>query len=188
MSILNLETAKKSMEYQVNQIFGLEKYCEIQNTRNNPLDKTFQRNFNSFYRVRRDFKWQKTYYELFNKYNNNKTITFSDIINALAITNYCEASFSSKMLATINPSKPILDSQILKFLDFKITGKDLTSRIESSIKVYSDIENWYKTYLTTKESKECLTFFDKNLPQYKHISNIKKIDCFIWGNRINKSE
>ena len=65
-----------------------------------------------------------------------------------------EASFSSKMLATIDPSKPIWDQYVLKNLGLQLKGKDAESKLKNAIDLYSKIEDWYNSYLNSSEIVE----------------------------------
>ena len=95
----------------------------------NATDEKYQKNFNYYYRVRRDAAWLEQFYAYMNKNKNNKDITFAEILRYLSNIEHTarktaknptgkiksvEASFASKMLATINQDHPIWDSQVLK--------------------------------------------------------------------------
>ena len=49
--------------------------------------------------------------------------------------------------------------------------------------LYTDIERWYADFLQTDKAKECIEVFDHVMPDYKHISSIKKIDSILWSIR-----
>ena len=109
---------------------------------------------------------------------------FSQIITALFLeTGNVEASFSSKMLATIDPAKPIWDQYVLQNLDLELTGKTQKEKLKNAILLYGAIEKWYLDYLTTAEARENLKAFDLLLPEYEWISDVKKIDCLLWSKR-----
>ena len=98
-------------------------------------------------------------------------------------TGNIEPSFSSKMLATIIPSKPIWDQYVVQKLNMKLGGKSKEEKLENAIVLYDNIEKWYEDYLLTSNARECIETFDQLLPDYKHISNIKKIDSILWSIR-----
>ena len=87
---------------------GLESYADIMNYVHQTdveNDMDFQRTFNAFYRVRRNEEWRKVYYHLFEELK-DKTPSFEYIIRYMfEKTGNIEASFSSKMLATLHPEK-----------------------------------------------------------------------------------
>ena len=167
---------------------GLVTYCEIMNwfkETDVSKDYKFQRRYKGFYRVRRDDDWAKIYFDYFQKVKNTN-ITFKEIINYLfEQTGRVEASFASKMLATINPNMPIWDQEVLDKLGFKQTyqyNKD--KQLKDAIDNYERIVNWYKDNITSNYIEE----FDTNFPDYKHISKVKKIDFILWGVRNKKNK
>ena len=59
-------------------------------------------------------------------------------------------------------------------------------RVEKSPQKKNDndnIEKWYEDFMLTSKARECIEIFDQLLPDYKHISNIKKIDSILWSIR-----
>lgn len=145
-------------------------------------DSDFQKRFNAFYRVRKDEAWRKEYYSVFESAKNNPDISFEFILNELFNrTGYVEPSFSSKMLATIDSSKPIWDSRVIKCLGVKVSlNQCKEDRLKLVIARYKEIEEWYSEYLLTAEAKENITFFDTTFPEFSKISDTKKIDYFLW--------
>jgi hypothetical protein len=109
---------------------------------------------------------------------------FSEIIMMLFNkTGNIEASFTSKMLATLDPLQPICDRYVLKRLNLRLIARSKQETLENAIALYSDIRNWYDQYLGTDEANECIAVFDRTLPKYQWISNVKKIDFFLWSSR-----
>ena len=106
---------------------GLESYSQIMASvrqTNIETDGVFQRMFNAFYRVRRNEEWRKVYYHLFEELKVN-TPSFDYIIRYMyERTGNIEASFSSKMLATLCPSEPIWDRYVIENLGLKLEGKN----------------------------------------------------------------
>ena len=151
--------------------------------RGDPASPSFQRSFNGYYRIRRNEEWRSCYYSLFLRAR-TEALDFSQIITALfQATGNVEASFSSKMLATIDPTKPIWDQYVLHNLGLKLSGTTQEEKLNNAILLYGVIEKWYLDYLKTAEALENLNTFDRWLPEYKWISDVKKIDCLLWGKR-----
>ena len=173
--------ASEIMRAQLARSLGLDKYAEIM--RGDPASPSFQRAFNGYYRIRRNEEWRNSYYALFLRAR-TEGFNFSQIITALfSATGNVEASFSSKMLATIDPAKPIWDQYVLQNLGLELTGKTQEEKLKNAIFLYGAIEKWYLDYLTTAEARENLEAFDLLLPEYKWISDVKKIDCLLWSKR-----
>lgn len=165
---------------------GLDRYKFIMdkvNVVNVSTDEDFQRTFNGFYLVRRNSEWRKVYYDYFESVK-GKEISFTEIITYIyENTNFVEPSFSSKMLATLQPDKPIWDRYVMENLGFKLKGDTQEEKLKNAIEIYEKIEKWYDEFMVTPKAKECIVAFDKALPNYTNISNIKKVDAILWSIR-----
>lgn len=182
------------INFDVNKVFqerlassmGLDKYQYIMEQvkkTNVAIDTDFQRTFNGFYIVRRNEIWRKFYYEHFESVKDS-TPTFASIITYLyECTGNIEPSFSSKMLATIYPEKPIWDHYVVQNLNMQLMGTTKTEKLKNAIILYDDMEKWYADFLQTEKAKECICVFDHALPDYKWLSSIKKIDSILWSVR-----
>lgn len=174
-------SAQSVLETQLARSLGLDRYEEIMH--GDPSSAVFQRLFNGYYRIRRNEKWRQAYYSLFIQAKAND-FSFEKIITELyRLTGNVEASFSSKMLATIDASKPIWDQYVLQNLGLELVGKTQDEKLHNAIVLYSAIIDWYAGYLATDEAKQNIKEFDLLLPRYSWISNIKKIDCLLWSMR-----
>jgi hypothetical protein len=102
---------------------GLEKYCRLQEalaTTDVASDHGFQRQFNAFYRVRRNLNWQSAFYTLLQQ-ERLAPQRFAGVLRALyRATGRVEASFASKLTASVDPDKPVIDSIVLKNLDIRL--------------------------------------------------------------------
>ena len=177
---------KKVFQERLASSMGLDKYKKIINlvkTTDVSKDADFQRTFNGFYIVRRNEAWRKAYYDYFEQIK-KETPTFAQIIRYLyEKTGFIEPSFSSKMLATLNPNNPIWDQYVLQNLNMELDGKTKEEKLCNAIKIYNNIENWYAEFLHTEKARECIREFDSILPDYSWMSDIKKIDFILWSIR-----
>ena len=178
--------AAEVLEKRLASSLGLDRYAEIMKkakTTNTSEDREFQRLFNAFYRVRRNEAWRKIYYSMFEEMKQGSP-TFESILRILyEKTGNIEASFSSKMLATLCPEKPIWDRYVLENLGLKLDGSSKEQQLHNAVLLYKEIENWYLSFLTTDNAMACLETFDNTFHGYTWISDIKKIDCFLWSIR-----
>ena len=87
------------------------------------------------------------------------------------------------MLATIQPEKPIWDRYVVQNLNIQLTGTTKEEKLKNAIMLYAEMEKWYAHFLETEKGKECITEFDRVLPDYKGISPIKKVDSILWSIR-----
>jgi len=178
---------KSLVENIISQSLGLDKYKTIiKNVKllNVSIDKEFQKTFNHFYKVRRDKQWLETYYEFFEENKNKSDLNFECIITHLyQKTGQIEASFSSKLLATVNPDMPIWDQYVLRNLDLKLKGKTQDERLLNAIKLYSQLIEWYKKYLTTDNAKESIVLIKSLGSKFQFLTDTKIIDYLICGMR-----
>ena len=160
-------------------------------------DERYQKNYTNYYRVRRDDAWLKKYYEYFEEHKNDKNVSFEQIlrylsniphkvkkssVNPTGIATSIEASFSSKMLATINPNYPIWDSQVVRALgielDDSLRGE---AKIQAYIEAYNELTQEVRTFISTTEGIRCIEQFDATFPNYTYLNPFKKIDFFLWN-------
>jgi len=117
----------------------------------------------------------------FNYMENNKNggINFEDIIKYMYDkTNTMQPSFASKLLHTINPSKPILDSRVQYHLKLKTIQSQNT--IPKIFKYYEELVSLYDEYLKTQNATDVINIFDE-IHKNTNLTAIKKIDNAIWS-------
>lgn len=174
----------------------------------NPLDSIFQDEFAKFYQLRGWSAASKrpTFFGYFNDLlvaSKKTQITYADVINKFNPRN--EKSFSSKILHTIYPDKPIIDQKVLAKLegdiDFKkyystpllvkrktgkgkqniIIGKD---NVNDSKSFYCNLESYYdilKRQTSTISYIEDFNNWCKTQGiKLRFISDTKKIDFWMW--------
>lgn len=166
---------------------GVDKYLSIMNDLHevnvsSTKGESFRKRYCNFYRMnRRSIEFKKSYFKIFENFKIKNTDDFDLVLDKIAETNNrIEASFSSKMIASINANKPLWDSIILSNLEIKLSK--YSSSYERSVKikqVYKELEGNYKNFLKTKSAKNWLNLFDKKIGKTS-ISNTKKIDFIIW--------
>ncbi|MCR4598188.1 MAG: HD domain-containing protein [Acetatifactor sp.] len=157
-------------------------YIDIMKAAGNPERPEFQKKYDAFYRVRRDKAWRKEYFQLMATYGKRGNATFGEILLRLRqATGQIEASFASKMLATLNPNMPIWDSKVLAALQLRLAGSNPNSRFSNAVVLYERICKWYQDYLKTDAATEMLHRFDKEFPEFQIMSQTKKIDFIFWA-------
>lgn len=187
------------MRYQevdtaISRMLGFEKYRTIMSMVNEvdvSEDKDgFQRLFNDYYAVRRDDTWLNGFYKYFQSIKTSDVgfdVIIDYIYNHVSTkrdkTHLVEASFSSKMLATINPNMPILDSKVLKNMNLSIKGNKPCEKLESAKDAYKSICARYKEYIGSPTSgcDEMVAVFDSCFPTCRDFSKCKKVDWFLWA-------
>ncbi|MEK7103369.1 MAG: hypothetical protein AAB870_03410 [Patescibacteria group bacterium] len=167
---------------------GVQQYLYIMDlvrTSNVQKNEEFQRKFNGFYRI---MKKSKEFYEALYQYledNKNKEISFEQTLGFFEQKFHpLEASFSSKIVATINPNFPIWDSEVLARLNLKAPRSQLARdiRFKEIVKMYNEIVSWYSDFLGTEEAKRMIKIFDEKIGTVD-ITDIKRIDFILWQTR-----
>ena len=98
------------------------------------------------------------------------------------------ASFSSKLLATINPEMPVWDSVVLNRLGIKAPKSNVKNKmkqINEAIDVYDTIVHIYKSATGSTKAKEIIAVVDELFPG-NNFTSIKKIDLALWSMGVNK--
>ncbi len=186
-----LETEKVKIALPKIEI-GLRKYQDIMTVFNNvnvSLDKDFQRMYNGFYKVRqRKPEFYEVYYAYMEKIKGN-SVSFEDVIRHLYTElGRIEPSFSSKLVATIDDSKPVWDMYVLNNLGLKQppyssgSNEAKLRRVEKLIDLYSKITDWYSVALDDSSVIEAIKLFDDCYAD-ADISKTKKIDLILWQSR-----
>lgn len=173
---------------------GLEKYVWLQTKLDSSSihkDRLYQTKFNYFYRITpfRNQKWQKEFYELLETSKRNKNIVFVDILNTLyKKTGRIEASFASKLIATINPRLPVIDSVVLGNLRkqgnivMRLPYSSDDNRIHKIKQLHNKLNQLFVEFLRTKNGKYLVKRFTKEYPNV-NITKIKMLDLILWQTR-----
>ncbi|MCC8157499.1 MAG: hypothetical protein LIO54_09525 [Oscillospiraceae bacterium] len=173
---------ESAIEKQLNMTY----YAEIMQTFrlvDVSADADFQRAFVFFYRVRRGAAWRAAYFRRMEDAKKSGA-DFAGVLTYLyEQTGNVEPSFTSKMLATLDPAMPIWDSIVLSHLGLELTGKNKEDKLQNAVAVYDQLCGWYKDFLQTPEARENIAAFDGALPRYRWLSDTKKIDFLMWGDR-----
>lgn len=152
--------------------------------------RDFQKKFNAFFRIRqRSNAWYEKYYELLQEQAKAER-SFECILQALYNVNgKIEVSFSSKLIAAADPTKPIWDSNVLGKLGCVQEWKDVEKktpeeRIQRAVQIYNCMNEAYDKFIASEEGRACIGKFDRILPRYKDkLSNVKKVDYILWGTK-----
>jgi hypothetical protein len=164
---------------------GPEKYLWLQNEvnkRNVSLDREFQRKFNAFYRVRRNKDWQKEFYKLLEINKGNIIDFYHMLVRFYDKTKKVEASFISKLVATLNPKMPIIDKIVFNNLGLSLPATYKKNRSLIINEQYKILIKEFSDYLQTDNGRYLVERFTKEYPQAK-ISKVKMLDLILWQTR-----
>lgn len=165
---------------------GLDQYVWLQSKVDdleNFHDHTeFRRKFNHFYRVRRSAIWQEAYYGLMARAN-REHLQFAAILDELRqATTRFEASFASKLFATLHPSAPVIDSVVLRNLGLRLPYPYVIDRAAQVSKLHQQVAGLYAAFLDTKNGKYLVLEFERVYPTHD-VTEEKMLDLVQWQTR-----
>jgi len=168
---------------------GLKRYCRLQESLlrvDVRSDGDFQRAFKSFYRVRRGRNLCEPFFSVLEREKKPPAPSFLDVLAEIhGRTGRVEASFSSKLVATIDAGLPVWDRHVLENLGLRppYSIRDTRRRLDRCGELYSEI----RTSTTAAIRRSCFAEwrrrFDGAFPQFKHFTDIKKLDLLLWQSR-----
>ena len=153
-------------------------------------DNRYKIRFKRYYAMdkqRWDSKWDKLYFSLLEHGKNNKEISFHTTLELLyAITGKVQTSFSSKLIATVNPEMPVYDKWVRKNLGLKVpySGMKDDRRIPRFVTMHSELQSKAVEMTQDINFEKLRTRFNQTFPQYECFTDIKKLDLFLWQARL----
>ena len=164
---------------------GLKDYCWLQDNVRQvyvSINTEFQRIFNRFYRVRRDLRWRASYYRLMERAKPTG-ISFAEVLKRLKrATGNIEASFASKLVATLDPELPVIDKFVLKNIGLRLPCYSASDREQKTIGVYEQLCAAYAELTTNAKGRMICERFRQCYPEVA-ITKVKMIDLVLWQTR-----
>lgn len=185
MKKIDIRLPREQLVKAVEISCGLNAYRETLNLAKIETEE-YQKNYISYYRVRRDKLWLKEYFSYMQSKVGSQNIKFEEILSHISNVAHktkngsektIEASFASKMLATLNPNYPIWDARVAKAVGMKY---DNTRKIKEYVDIYGELTENVKTFLLSNDGIKCVEEFDRMFPNFIDINPVKKIDMFLW--------
>lgn len=185
-SLLNAILSNKEVIFSKIDANMLMTYCWLEenlHTRNIKTDSEYRKKFSGFYRMRFiTQRYRDAYFGLFEQIKNQPNISFESVSRQLfEVDKKHEFSFISKMLHTIDPTRPIYDSQVDAALSIHRSYEpDFAKRLQTDSDILCSIIAQYQQLLCAPEMNEILEDFDRIAPSCK-ISTEKKLDFILWA-------
>lgn len=169
---------------------GLRRYDYLQRRlapTNVAVDSEYRRTFNGYYKMQRRSKdWYDYFFGLLEAKKNSPTATFEDILTEVyRMKRRIEASFCSKLLATIQPDKPVYDKHVRENLQLDIPKPTDSAdrRLDGFISMYARLEEQIEHLIRLQKFQALRDAFDRAFPAYTHFSDVKKLDLLLWQHR-----
>lgn len=94
-------------------------------------------------------------------------------------TGRIEASFASKLVATLDPSKPVIDKFVLGNFELRLPTRTVANREERTIELYQQLCLKYCGFMKGPVGTMIRKMFDEKYPN-ANITHLKKIDLVLW--------
>ena len=145
-------------------------------------DASFRKRFNAFYKVRRGRDWQDKFYELL-ECRKGRASSFAEVLDALhSATGRYEASFASKLLATIDPDMPVIDSIVLRNLGVRLPAYGSDGRRSRIVELHGQLLASLNGFLKTDVGRYLVKRFRATYPE-ADVTEIKMLDFVLWQTR-----
>lgn len=164
----------------------LSTYCWLMDNlhiRNIFTDQEYRKKFAGYYRMRFvSQSYRDAFFTLFEQIKAYPSVPFEEVSTQLyQVDHKHEFSFITKMLHTINSTRPIYDSQVDAALRIHRTYQtNFSKRLEQDAKILNEISAYYQDLKSAPQIKDVLTTFDQIAPMCK-ISTVKKLDFILWA-------
>lgn len=153
-----------------------------------PASEPARRRFNAYYGVRRNAAWRTIFYEQFEaakSVSDDAGPLFKRVIAALyEATGRVEASFASKLVATLRPDSPIIDSVVRGWLSAQISAPRFGSDLEAALGYYDWLSEILGALALTSEASAWSVVFAQIFPVAANeplLTRMKQLDFLIWS-------
>jgi hypothetical protein len=147
-----------------------------------------RRRFNAYYGVRRNIVWRTNYYGIFEGAKASTLDTPALFVSVLAdIFRECgrvEGSFASKLVATLRPDGPIVDSVVRAWLSQHGACPPFSGGVAGVITYYTWLNEILSAVSLTPEADAWRTAFSAAFPTASPrdlVSPMKQLDFLIWA-------
>lgn len=182
LKILNNQKTiiRKIPPRMVNTYYWLQDNLHLRNVAH---DSEYRKKFAGYYRMRFvSQQYRDSFFSLFEAIKNDTELLFVDVARQLSqVDGRHEFSFISKMLHTIDPSRPIYDSQVDQALQIHRTYEpNIELKIQQDEEILKQISFVYQCLEASAEMVEPLVAFDQIIPS-RSMSIAKKLDFLLWA-------
>lgn len=143
-------------------------------------DPDFRKAFNGFYRVRRSSQtWQPQFFALMARAGAQGFDFSRTLAELFAATGRIEASFASKLYATLHPDAPVIDSVVLENLGLKLPAAADPNRQAKVAGIHKGLAKTFADLLATEDGKYLVASFRAAYPKAA-VTDEKALDLVLW--------
>lgn len=175
----------------------VERYLRLQIAAQTPelfFERDLQRQFNAFYRVRIGTDKHENFFRTLVDASDYQdiheplpTVAYWRVVTALrAVTGRTEASFASKIVATVNAHAPVIDSILLKHFGLKRTPPKWTDERVHLENIYTALKHEIDQVASSETGRAWIQKIDTHfggLEGWELVTPTKKVDLYFWASR-----
>lgn len=148
-------------------------------------DIIFQKTFTRFYKLRGSQAFRSHFFAVFAESKSEDLVSFDHVL--ARIHEGCRQvhpSFSSKIVASFDPHRPVYDSEVLKRLGLRTNHvSDPATRLRTASERYRKIIDFFDVAMAKTATTRMVGKFDCEFPEYVHFTPTKKLDLILWQAR-----
>lgn len=151
-------------------------------TRDISEDRHFRRAFLSQYKLRQQDREVLRFYFRWLEEHKRCRVSFEQaLLDLYREFGLIDPAAASKLAATIDPSLPIWDAQMLGSLGVRPLSLERDRRrVQRTLEAYETLREWYERYLLSRDGRMAVEAFDTVYPETS-FSDMKKVDFVIWS-------
>ena len=171
------------------RLSNYDRLCDSLLTTNITEDTYYKSIFKDYYAMNKGWnsRWDEQYFSLLERAKFHNNTTFTTVLYELhKVTNRIETSFSSKLIATINPEMPVYDKWVRENLGLKepYPAMPVKRRMLRFVTMYNELQPKVTGMIEDSKFEKLRTSFNQTFPQYEHFTDTKKLDLFLWQARL----
>jgi hypothetical protein len=132
--------------------------------------------------LRRTAPWRRAYFCLLETAKAPDIDLVTVLRTLYAETGRAEASFSSELIATIDPSQPVLDSVVLATLGLRLPSGSVAERIAGIVDLHVCVTGRFSVYFVAESGRLLVERFKTRCPSPR-ITETKMLDLMLWQTR-----
>ena len=98
---------------------------------------------------------------------------------AFVATGRIEASFASKLYATLHPNAPVIDTVVLENLGLRLQSATVPKRLDKVVNIHNCLTKTFANLLATEDGKYLVQSFRAAYPKAS-VTDEKALELVIW--------
>jgi len=167
---------------------GVAEYCWLQSRLGRPgpvtRDLEFQARFSRFYGLNRPAaSLRRLVFRELVSATRRRSVSYPGVLTRLhRLHGSVEASFASKILASVDPSQPVIDKWVLRNTGLKLPHFGSRDRVTKTVRVHRELKRRCGRFLRTGVGRYLVRRF-RRLHKAYNVTEMKMLDFILWQTR-----